>query len=168
MIEVITKDITTVTCGVVAHGTNCDPRGIMGSGVALAVKKKWPIVYSRHQLYVTEGARVFGTADMIDVNIVFENELIVANCYTQLSFGRTGRRYADLVAIETSLSEVYTAAGVYNLDVYLPEIGGGLGGLDFPTEVFPIIHQLSTHYHINTHICIIDQMSRDYCTDCDS
>ena len=43
VIKEIQKDITTVEEGVVLHGCNCS--GGFGSGVAGAIRKKWPDVY---------------------------------------------------------------------------------------------------------------------------
>lgn len=158
MIEIIQKDITTVDSGVVAHGVNCQRR--MGSGVALAIKNKWPEIYEAY-MRMPGGKEMLGTAHAISIHPVFE-DLFVVNCYTQEFYGPGDRKYADVSAIEEALVRVMSVAEEYNLDVYLPEIGGGLGGLNFATVVFPIIQQLSTSHNVNTYICIIDQESREY------
>jgi O-acetyl-ADP-ribose deacetylase (regulator of RNase III) len=144
------KDITTVTRGIVAHGVNC--RRAMGSGVALAIKIKWPIIYEK---YMENG---YGRAMTGEVEIIHVgDELFVANCYTQLDYA--GHRYPnDILArtewIEESLEAVYTTAHNWSLPVYLPRIAALRGGLDWETEVLPIIEELDKDFHnVETTIC---------------
>lgn len=49
----IKKDITTVNWGIIAHGVNC--RGRMSSGVAAAIRSKWPIVYDKYREMYDDG-----------------------------------------------------------------------------------------------------------------
>ncbi len=152
MIEVIKKDITTVECGVVGHGVNC--QHAMGSGVALAIKTKWPIIYERY-MEAERGAKMLGTADCVNINPAFD-DLFVCNCYTQNFYGRGGGRYACLTAVRESLEAIFELAREHDLDVYLPKIGAGLGGLDWDTEVLPIIESIDTTHnkdYITTYIC---------------
>jgi len=151
MIEVITKDITTVEEGAVAHGVNCQRK--MGSGVALAVRNKWPKVYERY-MNAPKGKSMLGAASCINID-PSTNLLYVFNCYTQNFYGYGGGKYANLEAIEESLTRVFELAHEYELDVYLPKIGAGLGGLDWETEVLPVIERIDTTYNKNktTYIC---------------
>lgn len=150
MIKYVTKDITTVERGIVAHGVNC--QGAMGSGVALAIKTKWPAIYEQ---YMRLGADndLLGSCTMVAIE---HNELYVANCYTQLYYGVNGR-FADPEAIRKSLASVFSMANLMAIPVYLPKIGAGLGGLDWDTEVAPIVEELSNRYsNVNTYICLWD------------
>lgn len=106
----------------------------MGSGVALAIKNKWPDIYDVYMLSNT----TLGRVDIIEVG----DFLYVANCYTQHDYGNDGKKYANLGAIQCSLSEVYEFAKAYDLPVCLPKIGSDRGGLDWETEVLPIIQDL--------------------------
>ena len=143
----INKDITTIDAGIIAHGVNC--QGVMGAGVAKAIRDKWPIVYERYKGLPT-GAGMLGSAHM--VNIV-DSTLYVFNCYTQVFYGKNGR-FANADAIRKSLDEVFGWASAYFLTIYLPKIGAGLGGLDWKTEVEPIIKELETKYPtVNVAIC---------------
>ncbi len=150
MIEVIQKDITTVEEGVIAHGVNCQRK--MGSGVALAIKNKWPSIYA-HYMNLPGGPDMAGKAYGINVSPNFN--LCVFNCYTQEFYGPGDRKYASTAAINKSLTRVFQFANEANLDVYLPKIGAGLGGLDWDTEVLPIIEAIDTAYNPNntTYIC---------------
>jgi len=66
MISIIKKDVTTVTKGVVAHGVNC--QGAMGSGVAGAIRRKWPSVfieYASYHINLLNPAEALGTVQTV-------------------------------------------------------------------------------------------------------
>ena len=46
MINYLTKDITTVDRGIIAHGCNC--QGVMGSGVARFLRDKYPQIFPEY------------------------------------------------------------------------------------------------------------------------
>ena len=52
--DFIQKDITTERHGLIIHGVNC--QGVMGSGVALAIRNKWPVVYDEYKKH-RQGSR---------------------------------------------------------------------------------------------------------------
>lgn len=139
MIEYRTMDITTVEIGIVAHGVNCQRK--MGSGVARAIRKKWPEAYRAYMV------NPLG-AGLGEVNwAVVDDDLWIANCYTQEQYGYDGRRYTDPMAIRRSLTTVFRSARKTGLPVYMPKIGCGLGGLDWEKDVLPIVkrHEDSSH-----------------------
>ena len=145
-------DITTIQMGVIAQGVNC--QGAMGSGVAGAIKKKWPIVFDAFKRN-SIGKTMLGTCHLIAVNE--QDTLFVANCYTQVFYGYGGGRYADPKAIEHSLNSAYSWADYYHLPLYMPKIGAGLGGIDWLDEVEPIIRQEDNRWsRVDTYICLWD------------
>ena len=151
-IDYLTKDITTVTTGVVVHGCNCS--GGFGSGVAGAIKKKWPHAY---EAFIESGV---GEDLLGGVNILLRCETdvpVIVNGYTQLTYGNDGQRYADVDAVRTVLEATaeFTDGGGYG-DIYMPKIGCGLGGLSWEDEVLPIVEKVSSDYpNLNIHICDI-------------
>lgn len=148
-VNYINKDIITVTTGIVAHGVNC--QGRMASGVAKAIRKKWPEVYDSYMSLPT-GKAMLGTCHI--VNVGEQDELFVANCYTQMFYGYGGGRYADPKALELALHGAFQWADFYHLPLYLPKIGAGLGGLDWETEVKPIIEDVASKWHrVDTYVC---------------
>lgn len=151
VIDYITKDITTVSEGVVVHGCNCV--GGFGSGVAGAIRRKWPEVYKMFQENGT-GKHLLG-----DVNIFFGTtypKLAIVNGYTQIYCGNDGRVYADPEAIESVLEKTCEFADVGHKEVYMPKIGAGLGGLDWETQVRPIVEKVNEKFpDISIHICDI-------------
>lgn len=147
------RDVTEVPRGIIAHGVNC--QHAMGSGVALAIRKKWPIVYE-HYMTGPQGLKALGRCVLINVDGSVREDLFVANCYTQLNYGKDGAIYADRSAIRLSLSEVYRWADYYHLNVFMPKIGCGLGGLDWEHDVLPIIEELDNKYEsVSTTVCSI-------------
>jgi len=147
----ITKDVTAVERGVVAHGVNC--AGVMNSGVARAIRNKWPVVYERF-LRHPKGKQVLGEADIIHIP---DEELIVVNCYTQVFYGYGGGKYADANAIEKSMNRVMQIANLMEYPVYIPRIGCGLGGLKWEKDVEPMLKGLTEDYErINIFVCDLE------------
>lgn len=142
-IQYVDTDITTVGFGIIGHGVNC--HGVMGSGVALAVRQKWPEVYDCYHKN-DSGKQMLGSAHIIRVGY----QLWVANCYTQEFYGNVpGRKYASVDAIRQSLEFVYSFADGEESceDYHFPKIGCGLGGLDWESEVRPIFEDLNRKYN---------------------
>lgn len=148
--EYVNKDITTTAIGIVAHGVNC--QGVMGSGVAKAIKDKWPAVYDVYKDLPT-GKTMLGICNLITIQ---EQQLYVANCYTQVFYGYGGR-FASTDAIRKSIGKTMEWANYFNLPVFLPKIGAGLGGLDWDKEVEPIILELDSKWErVDTYVCVIE------------
>ncbi len=141
MITYLKKDITTVEQGIVAHGVNT--LGVMGAGAALAIRHKWIKAYTEYATLCRNSYKnpqeLLGTVQIVDIS----SELVVANCFTQLSFGRY-EVHASAAAIKESLESVVDYAKVYfNQPIYMPKIGSGLGGLSWEFVVEPIIYDIS-------------------------
>ncbi|KKL86436.1 hypothetical protein LCGC14_1944720 [marine sediment metagenome] len=145
MIDYIEKSVIDVETGIVAHGVNC--QGKMGSGVAKAIRAKWPIVYEEYKKQSTE---VPGSCLIVTIN----DSLHVANCYTQKFYGYDGNKYADPNAIGRSMEVVGIFADMYNLPVFMPKIGCGLGGLDWNEDVLPIMEYVAEVYNgVTFYVC---------------
>ena len=148
-VKYIQRDITTIerNC-IIAHGVNC--QRVMGSGVARAIKNKWPVVYKE---YMDTDPKL-GQAHIV---VADPRKMIhVANCYTQEYYGPGDKQYASEDAIRTSLESVFSWAGRFNFPVYLPQIGSGLGGLDWNSQVRPIVDELNSKYPtVNTYVCVL-------------
>lgn len=142
-------DITTVERGVIAHGVNC--RRAMASGVAGSIRKKWPVVYEYFMKYPLQAENALGTTQFVQIN---EN-LYVANCFTQLNYGRTGAKFASKDAIISSMALVLEFAKQKQLQVYIPRIGCGLGGLDWE-DVSAALCQLEQTHQYNIIVCEFD------------
>lgn len=155
MIEYIIKDITTVTFkdGVVLHG--CNTSGVaFSSGLAGAIRKKWPHAYKSYKEN-GGGAALLGGVDIL-IQLLDDIPVIV-NGYTQINYGRDGKCYADPDAIESVLNATaeFMNGGEYK-ELYMPKIGCGLGGLSWEDNVLPIVVKVSSEFpKLNIHICDI-------------
>lgn len=136
MIEFIKGDITKETSGLIIHG--CNARGVMGSGVALAIKNKWPEAYEAYK-HAPQGEQAMGKLQIVSIS----DGLYIGNGWTQLTFGSDGARYASVDAIRKVLVEAFRFCSDYNLVLKMPKIGGLRGGLNWDTEVYPIIRELA-------------------------
>jgi len=146
----VKKNIVDVRLGIVAHG--CNASGGFGSGVAGAIKQKYPKVAEAHAARGV-GQHLLGNIDVISI----DHNLQIINCYTQLNYGSDGKRYADLSAIESCLYKVISLAYSQGLPVYIPKIGCGLGGLDYDTEVRPLLERLvSAAPEVDIYVCDIN------------
>jgi len=149
-IRIMKGDITDVTEGLILHG--CNDTGAMGSGVALAISNKWPLV---RQSYL----KMFEMADAKNQKIRLgqtqyvkvSTGLIVANGITQSGFGSDGGKYATVEAIEECINTV--ASMLVNTKqpaeyrrVHMPQIGGARGGLNFEVEVMPVIEKMAAKF----------------------
>jgi len=159
MIKIIKKDITTVTKGIVGQGVNC--LAVMGAGVALAIAKKWPKALAEYKQYLGKfGQTPYLALGMVQLSAIDDKgELIIANCFTQVSVGydKDGNPPASLSAIEDSLRSLVKTCNIRHQDLYTPQIGCGLGGLDWETQVKPIYEKLSEELDddLNWYVCTI-------------
>jgi O-acetyl-ADP-ribose deacetylase (regulator of RNase III) len=143
-IKYVTKDITTVTNGIVAHGTNC--KGLMGAGVAFAIRRKWKKAYNEYNSlckhYAMNTKEMLGMTQIVQVSA----DITVANCFTQDAYGNDGKVYADIEAVLESIESVLVYASLHDLPIYLPKIGCGLGGLVFDSDVKDKLESMVNEY----------------------
>ena len=133
-------DITQVTEGVILHCVNC--QGVMGSGVALAIRNKWPEVYQRYKLMSDSfsSSAMLGTYQDVRVG----SGLFVVNCFGQMDYGRDKRKYVSYDALDKCLSRLSEAVGsrILPSPIHFPLIGCGLAGGHWPIVREIIEHRL--------------------------
>ena len=151
-------DVTSPTRGIIAHG--CNAVHVMGAGVALAIARKFPQAYNAYKnLHVRNGQLVecphlLGTVQFVDIDY----NLFIANCFTQIKTGRDehGNPPAYLEAIEQCLTQCLVHAQTHGVPLYAPQIGCGLGGLDWETQVKPIYTKLAEEFpEVMFYVCTI-------------
>lgn len=126
--EFVNGDITNVTFGFICHQANC--QGVMGAGVALAIRNKWPVVYTEYRRAYTNGELKLGNVVFVHI----KHNLLVANLCGQDKYGRTGT-FTDYKAVTKALTyldkvrqEVNEKTGLI-IPVYFPNrMGCGLAG----------------------------------------
>jgi len=121
-------------------------QGVMASGIAKAIREKYPEVFSTYRSeYVLGGNHL----DLGRVILVECSNHIVLNIIGQQFYGRDNRRYVSYDAIEKGLSTV-NSLGFET--IAMPMIGAGLGGGNFNiiatiieetlTNVQPVVYRL--------------------------
>lgn len=112
---------------ILIHG--CNDRGVMGSGVALIVREKYPKAYKTYfdkykfQNDYLEG----GTIIPVDCG-----DKIIINAITQNFYGRDGKRYAKYDWIAHCFYEINILANDIGQEfITMPLIGASLGGGDW-------------------------------------
>lgn len=134
MIEMIKGDLFQSKHPIIAHGVNC--QGVMGAGVALQIRKRYPEVYRHYKAMCEDAAGMdafneYSTTAQTNLlgkaQIIEENGDKIVNCFTQWTIG-VGRQ-VSYDAIATSLTKTHDFAYQYDcLYVAMPMIGAGLGG----------------------------------------
>lgn len=89
---------------IIIHQVNC--QGVMGSGVAKAIKEKWPIVFERYrrlyEISKDNDEPPLGTTQVVQVN---DNQSVI-NMFAQDNYGYDGGRYTSYDAIDECLLAV--------------------------------------------------------------
>jgi len=127
MNKTIYKDILSIKSGIVCHQVNC--KGIMGKGLALDIKNKYPSV---HTAYLNRCIS-HDSKDLLGhvlLSFIPETSLIIASLFGQENYGSDGKLYTDYKALEKCLE--FLARYFSKMNVYIPyKIGCGLGGGDW-------------------------------------
>jgi O-acetyl-ADP-ribose deacetylase (regulator of RNase III) len=149
-IETKIGNLMNVTAGHIVHG--CNAQGVMGSGVALAVKRKYPGAFESYRAEYERYGLKLGHAYPHIVN----PKLIIWNAITQEGFGQPTRNMS-YDAIQTCFEQINLFISSTHLnsptnppsEIHIPAIGAGLGGgnweiireiieqtVDFPTTLW--------------------------------
>lgn len=123
IIKKVTGDITIFN-GNIAHG--CNSHGVMGAGVALALRNKFPQIFREYKDYCD---RYWGDSVGHIVSVPISASTTIHNCIVQRDFGSRGIKYVSYDAIDTcfkKLNDIYKYSECPNLAI--PKIGAGLGG----------------------------------------
>lgn len=138
--QVVIGNIVDTKLSFLIHG--CNAQGVMGSGVAKAVRDKWPQAYSEYKSFIDNTSKPLGRC-----SIVVEDGITIGNLITQEYYGNDGKIYANAVLIKEAildyLKEIKTLYGKHdNILIATPIIGCGLGGLNWDIDVKPILEQI--------------------------
>lgn len=133
-------DILSVTKGIIVHG--CNAQGVMGSGIALQIRNKYPAAYEAyHKEHLQNGLRL---GDVIWAQVT--DDLIIGNAITQDKYGRdSNTRYVSHRAIQMAFESVMVTACTLGMDVHYPLIGAGLANGDWAI-ISEIIDDQFRHY----------------------
>ena len=99
-VKVYNGDITKCNADIIAHQVNC--KFVMGGGVALALRKRWPVVYKKYleigKLYTNKPSNEWlGVCQIVEI----DQNRYVANLFGQDNLGY-GKCFTDYSALETA------------------------------------------------------------------
>lgn len=129
MIEYIKGDLLKTEHNIILHG--CNAQGVMGSGVAKAVRDKYPGAFSIYKRICdseTDKSKLLGRV----VWYLTGDKKYIGNCITQEYYGRDNKQYVDYDAIRACLNKV-NILFKHKTTIAMPRIGAGLGGGNWAT-----------------------------------
>lgn len=137
MLTTIKGDLLSATEDAIGHGCNC--RKTMGSGVAKALRAKWPEVYAAdYDFNDLKGRDRIGSFSTVSVD-----GKQVYNIYTQVDYMPRNIDHFEYVGFKIGLAKVFTDMKAHGLKTLaLPKIGAGLAGGDW-TKIEAIIKEVS-------------------------
>jgi O-acetyl-ADP-ribose deacetylase (regulator of RNase III) len=123
----IYKDILEIKYGIIAH--QCNAKGVMGAGLALALRTKWPQVFDNYYEGLMRKKVNEGDCQLVEVG----TNLMVANLIAQREYGREKHRcYTEYDLLYQSLLSLRDQAEEKKLPIFLPYLMGcGLAGGDW-------------------------------------
>lgn len=122
MIEYLKGDLFKSAADALVNPVNCE--GVMGKGLALEFKRRWPEMYKSYQISCTNGELQPGSV------ILFRGSAPQIILFATKGAWRNPSQYEY---IETGLDHLKTYLGIWGLSsIAMPAIGCGLGGLAWP------------------------------------
>lgn len=112
---------------VIAHGCNC--RTLMGAGIALQIKKKYPAVFEADGRYALKDMDRLGNYSYMYVRREEAGFGLIFNLYTQYNPGKN-LDYAALKLALQKLGNIYKGS---DSKIGLPLIGCGIAGGNWET-----------------------------------
>lgn len=149
MIKIVNGDLLEAKENIICHACNC--MGVMGSGVAKQIRKKYPQVYEEYLEKVDEYTQgedlrkeLLGQVHAV---VIDENKIVV-NMFTQYKFGNDGKQYTNLEAMFKCLLAVRQVAEKNKISVAMPyKIGSYRGGAKWD-EVEELIFRAFNGYEV--------------------
>lgn len=130
IVQLINKNLLETEHQFIVHGCNC--AGVMGSGVAKAIREKYPKAYDDYVEFIDDqiffyrgipGGNLLGS-----VNYSLQDDgITIVNALTQDSYGKDGKKYVSYDAIDQAFRDI-NAKLPRGSSVAIPMIGAGLGG----------------------------------------
>lgn len=121
--KIIKQNLLDIQEGIIAHSVNCS--GVMGKGIALDIRKKYPVVYdefikfSKPNIYTPN---LLGFCQIVKVSPI----LSIANLFTQVYYGKSTPYMSICHACYSSIGEavkqLLEIGKTNNHPIYIPRI----------------------------------------------
>ena len=153
-INFVKQDLTTSDANYICHQVNC--MGKMNSGVAKAIREKWPIVFENYMEKWLWGAKFNKELLLSSIQIVplydnydeIEHKQYVINMFSQFNYGYDGIRYTRYDDFYTCLEKIDRFVPKGSTLAFPYRIGCDRGGGDWNVIFSMIMSVLSSNYDI--------------------
>ena len=138
----------------ICQQVNC--RGVMGAGLALKIRRKWPVVYQQY-MEIPAWKEFLGSYQKVRV----EPNIHVVNLFGQNNYG-LGERQTNYAAFATALFTFMRDCSKIapEASIRIPSsIGCGLAGGDWDT-VFSLIAEAAEAWNANVEIWVLSPNKR--------
>lgn len=149
MLREVIGDLFESTAPALAHGVNC--KGVMGAGIAKPFKEKFPLMYEEYALMCEYETLHAGGCFAYYAG----NGRWVYNIASQYLPGPD----AKVRWLATGLRDAMIHARRYRVkEIALPQIGCGIGGLDYKSDALPIFERMAEVFpQVNLTIVSLDR-----------
>lgn len=148
----------------ICHQVNC--QGKMNSGVAKAIRERWPIVYTVYKQVCDEEKtldalynNMLGDIMYVDINdykpTTWPKDPIVINMFAQEHYGYDGKRYTSYDAFDKCLQKIKEVVPKGSKIAFPYKIGCDRGGANWNVILTMISQILGTDYDIT--ICYLEE-----------
>ena len=156
MINVIKGNLLDSDCDYICHQVNC--MGKMNSGVAKAIRKKWPVVFEEYQKaysfaedcsindkkLTTIATYLLGESQFVKIN----DSQQVVNMFAQNGYGYDGKRYTSYDAFWSCLGKIKSKVPKGSKIAFPYNIGCCRGGANWEVIYAMIVAVLNEDYDI--------------------
>lgn len=156
-INFVKQDLITSDADYICHQVNC--QGKMNSGVAKAIRERWPIVYTTYWNTYLSGSNLLGKILLVDIN---ENEPhtwpkqpTIINMFSQEFYGYDEKRYTSYDAFVDCLQKIKAIVPKGSKIAFPYKIGCVRGGANWNIILTMISETLGTDYNIT--ICYLEK-----------
>lgn len=137
MIKIIDRDIVLANEQIIAHQVNC--KGVMGSGVAKAIRVAYPEAYDEYKKLCDSSDNSTDLLSCVQYVAIPRVKKIIANLFAQNEYGKD-KRYTDYESLELCFRAL---ARKSRMPIAMPYgIGCGRGGGDWDNIVYPMIQDI--------------------------
>lgn len=148
MIKYKIDDITNAEEYIICHQVNC--QGAMNSGVAKAIRCKWPEVYNKYKQWCEDNIAMLGVIQEVETNF-----RTIINMFSQDKYGYDNKQYTSYDAFMKCLYSItarYDPQSKFTTIAFPYKIGCVRGGASWPV-IQKMIETVMKDYDI-TFYCI--------------
>ena len=157
MIRLVKQDLTTSDADYICHQVNCC--GKMNSGVAKAIREKWPIVYTTYWNTFLSESNLLGKILLVDINEYeprsWPAQPVIINMFAQEHYGYDGKRYTSYDAFWSCLGHILEIVPKESKIAFPYRIGCDRGGANWKVIYAMIAAAFGKNYDIE--ICYLEE-----------